>query len=147
MKNAFIALIICLSSFAKAYAGVNDKNFGNIVVDEVTSVYDGDTFRVNILDWPSLIGERIPIRVNGVDTPELRGKCKEEILLARRAKKVTVEFLRSAKQIELRDIKRGKYFRLVADVYGDGQRLADKLISMRLAYAYHGGKKKSWCSE
>lgn len=145
MKNAFIALIICLSFFAKANAGVNDKNFGTIVVDEVTSVYDGDTFRVNILGWPGIIGERIPVRLNGVDTPELKGKCKEEILLARKAKKVTVDFLRSAKNIEFRNLKRGKYFRVVADVYGDDKSLADRLLFLGLAYKYLGGKKRSWC--
>lgn len=82
-------LFLLMISF-NAFAGINDKNFGSAIVSEVTSIYDGDTFRVNISGWPEIIGERIPIRVNGIDTPELRGKCEEEIVLARKAKKVTV---------------------------------------------------------
>lgn len=147
MRNIIVFLICCLFAFTNASASVNNKNFGQVRVGEVTSIYDGDTFRVNILGWPGIIGERIPVRVNGVDTPELKGKCKEEILLARKAKKVTVDFLRSAKNIELRNLKRGKYFRVVADVYGDGLRLSDRLVSMGLAYEYHGGKKRSWCEK
>ncbi len=139
-------LLLCLCVLSNSViAGINDKNFGNVIISEVTSIYDGDTFRVNIASWPRLIGERVPIRVNGIDTAELKGKCREEIKLARKAKKVTVDFLRSAKKVELRNIKRGKYFRVVADVFGDDQSLAEKLISTGLAYEYFGGKKRSWC--
>lgn len=51
------------------------KDYGSMFVDEVISVYDGDTFRVNIKGYPDVIGENIAIRVNGIDTPEIRGKC------------------------------------------------------------------------
>ncbi|MFV1985198.1 MAG: thermonuclease family protein, partial [Thiohalomonadales bacterium] len=64
---------------------------------------------------------------------------------ARIAKKVTVELLRNAKVVELRDMKRGKYFRIIADVYIDGQSLADILINKGLAVTYDGGKRQSWC--
>lgn len=104
------------------------------MVDEVTSIYDGDTFRVNIKSWPPVVGYRVPIRVNGIDTPEIRGKCQTEKVLARKAK-----------TIELRNIQRGKYFRLVADVYADGKSLADKLMNRNLAIPYGGGTKRSWC--
>lgn len=40
---------------------------GSVVVDEVTSIYDGDTFRVNINAWPDIIGYRVPVRLNGID--------------------------------------------------------------------------------
>jgi micrococcal nuclease len=39
----------------------------------------------------------------------------------------------------------GKYFRLVADVYYDGKKLADILIKNKLAVEYDGGTKaKDW---
>ena len=145
MKYIFVLVIGLLAQ--NAFAGINDKNFGSVIVDEVTSIYDGDTFRVNISSWPDVIGQRIPIRVNGVDTPEIRGECKQEKVLARKAKKITVDFLRSGQKVELRNMKRGKkYFRLSADVYVDGKSLAEKLISVGLAYEYYGGKKKAWCN-
>ena len=36
-----------------------DKRFGDVVVSEVTSIYDADTFRVNIKSWPDIVGSRM----------------------------------------------------------------------------------------
>ena len=122
------------------------KSYGDIFVSEVTSIYDGDTFRASIKGYPAIVGERISIRLNGVDTPELRGKCQQEKDLARLAKQFTVQTLRSAKMIELRNMKRGKYFRIIADVYVDRVNLSEALIRKGLGVAYHGGTKvKDWC--
>ena len=140
MKAIILILITLISLSAK------DINYGSVTVDEVTSIYDGDTFRVNIKDYPSIAWSRIPIRINGIDTPEMRGKCPKEKTLAREAKQFTVKKLRNAKVIELRNMQRGKYFRIVADVYADNQSLADELIKNNLAVRYNGGTKvKDWC--
>ena len=61
------------------------KNYGMLIIEKVTSIYNGDTFRANIAGLHSLIGERIDIRVAGVDTPEMRSKRKQEKDLARQA--------------------------------------------------------------
>jgi len=54
--------------------------------------------------------------------------------------------LRNAKTIELRNMQRGKYFRIVADVYADGQSVGEGLVREGLAVVYDGGKKiKDWC--
>jgi len=125
---------------------IGNKVYGSAFVSEVTSIYDGDTFRVNLKGYPELIGYRIGIRINGIDTPEMRGQCPKEKALAREAKEFTVHQLRSAKIIELRDMKRGKYFRIVADVFVDGKNLAQMLVDNNLAVAYDGGHKaKEWC--
>ena len=138
IKQLILILITLISLQAKEY--------GNITINEVTSIYDGDTFRVNIKGYPSIVGERVPIRINGVDTPEMRGKCVKEKTLAREAKQFTVSKLRDAKVIELRHMQRGKYFRIVADVYVDDKSLADLLIQDNLAVRYDGGAKiKDWC--
>lgn len=131
--------------FLPGLVNAGEKTYGSATVDEVTSIYDGDTFRVNIKGWPDVVGHRIPIRVNGIDTPEMRGKCQSEKDQARLAKQFTVQALRSAKTIELRNIKRGKYFRLVADVYTDGKSLAEGLINKQFAVRYDGGTKINWC--
>ena len=60
--------ILALVSPATAWG---EKPFGSVRVDEITSIYDADTFRANIRGWPPIIDRRIPIRVAGVDTPEL----------------------------------------------------------------------------
>ena len=139
-----ILLLIVLS--LNVQASLKDKTFGTLVVSEVTSIYDGDTFRVNIKGMHPLVGDNIGIRVAGLDTPELRGKCPKEKALAREAKQVTVDFLRKSKHIELRGTKRGKYFRIVADVYGDNVSLKEILLDKNLAVPYNGKTKyKDWC--
>lgn len=139
-------LLVALTLSTQSFAGIDDKNFGTLDVLEITSIYDGDTFRVNIANVHPLIGERMSIRVNGVDTPEIRGKCEMEKKLARIAKQYTVEFLRSASKVELRNVSRGKYFRIVADVYADGKSLTEGLIRNGHATPYDGGRKnKDWC--
>lgn len=144
MRYLALALLVACSANATS---IKDKNFGNLTVSEITSIYDGDTFRANIKDLHPLIGEHIGIRVSGVDTPEIRGKCEQEKKLARQAKQITVDFLRSAKVIELRNVKRGKYFRVVADVFGDNKSLTNVLLNSGLAVAYDGGtKSKNWCN-
>ena len=55
------------------------------------------------------------------------------------------KLLRGAKRIELRNPQRGKYFRIVADVYLDGESLAEKLKEAGLAKDYDGeGEKPTW---
>jgi len=137
-------IVLLIISFSVS-AGIKDKVYGSVIVSEVTSIYDADTFRVNIKDWPDVIGLRVPVRVLGVDAPEIKGKCQAEKDKAREAKQFTVESLRSAKVIELRNIKRGKYFRLLADVFVDGNSLARALIKAGHGRAYDGSKRNDWC--
>lgn len=124
-----------------------DTNYGSISIDEVTSIYDGDTFRVNINSYPKIIGHKMSVRLSNVDTPEIRGKCTQEKLLARKAKQFTVNFIRQAKSLQLRNMRKDKYFRIIADLYNqDNKNLANELIKNNLAVSYQGGKKlKDWC--
>ncbi|RDH84025.1 MAG: nuclease [endosymbiont of Galathealinum brachiosum] len=138
----FLVVLFMLVSSAALAA---DKHFGDVVVSEVTSIYDADTFKVNIKGWPDVIGKRISVRVLGVDAPEIRGKCTSEKTAARLAKQFTVQFLRSGSYIELRNIKRGKYFRILADVFVDDQNLAKALIMAKHGRPYNGGKRQGWC--
>ena len=122
------------------------SNYGSTFISGITSVYDGDTFRANIAEFPPIVGENIGIRINGIDTPEIRGRCHSEIALAKDAQRFAEKTLRSAKVVELRNMQRGKYFRIVADVYADGVNVGDQLIKEGLAVVYDGGRKaKDWC--
>ncbi|MDA3946878.1 MAG: thermonuclease family protein [Helicobacteraceae bacterium] len=147
-KNRLFLTILVTSIFSVTlYAeAISNKNYGSVVVTEVTSIYDGDTFRANIQEYPEVVGYHIGIRINGIDTPEMRGKCLKEKRLAQKAKQFSVEKLRNAKKIELRNMKRGKYFRIVADVYVDEKSLGSMLTDQGLAVVYDGGHKaKDWC--
>ena len=136
-----VVLVALLLPFC-AYA--DSKTYGEATVLEITSVYDGDTFRANIEGFPAIIGERMAIRIAGIDTPEMNDKNPKVKELAQLAKQFTVKRLREGKHIVLKNIQRGKYFRIVADVYIDGVSLADELIKAGLAKPYTGGKKPDW---
>lgn len=143
--KTLLSLIFLITAMQSSAESLKDKIYGSVTVDEVTSIYDADTFRVNIDQWPPLIGHRMSIQLDGVDAPEIKGNCPKEKEQAKKAKQLTVAFLRSAKTIELRNMKRGKYFRIIAEVYGDNKSLAGYLIKSGLVREYHGGTRKGWC--
>ena len=119
--------------------------YGDLVVEKYISAYDGDTFRVDVAEIHPLIGRNMPIRLRGVDTPEIRGKCDQEKALAIKARDFVRELLANAETIVLKNIDRGKYFRIVADVSVDGVDLGSTLIENGLGRLYDGGKKVGWC--
>ena len=118
----------------------------NVSVTKVISVYDGDTFRVDIDELSDIVGKNIAIRILGIDTPEIKGQCEKEKQLAIKARDFTRHYLNNASSIQLSNLKRDKYFRLLADVYVDGKSLAAALLANNLAVRYSGNKKSSWCS-
>ena len=144
MKMIKVSLIFIMLFLTMNPCYAKQKTYGTVHCDALISVYDGDSFRCNITGVHPIIGDSIPIRLYGVDTPEIRGKSKYEKQLALKAKEYTFNALSNAKNIELRNIRRGKYFRIVADVYYDNKSLAKELIDNGLAYEYFGGTKKPW---
>jgi len=106
-------------------------------VEKVNSVYDGDTFRCD-LKYPPAIGYKdIPIRIRGVDCPEIRGGDEFQQICAKKARQFTELVLSNGKEITLRNIARGKYFRILADVDVDGQDLAKLLLDNGFAQPYN----------
>ena len=141
MKKLLL-LTLCLGVFSVQAA----PEYGTVSVSKVISVYDGDTFRVDIDSLSPIVGKNIRIRLNGVDTPEIQGKCQYEKDLAVKARDFVRNKLANAKEIKLTKLQRGKYFRVVADVMVDGVSLEKELLENKLAYKYTGGKKSSWCN-
>ncbi len=108
--------------------------------------YDGDTITFNLPGLHPIIGEKISIRVNGIDAPEIRGKCEKEKYNAKQARDMVADILKDAEKIDLKNMQRGKYFRIAADVIVDGDDLGDMLIEAGIAIRYNGGKKTyKWC--
>jgi len=142
VKKLLLLLILSLGVFSSQAA----PEYGTVTVSKVISVYDGDTFRVDIDSLSPIVGKNIRIRLNGVDTPEIQGKCQYEKDLALKARDFVRNKLTNAKEIKLTKLQRGKYFRVVADVMVDGVSLEKELLENKLAYKYTGGKKSSWCN-
>ena len=139
--NFCLLLALCLCSVP----ALAKTQYGSVIVTKVISVYDGDTFRVDIDSLSPIVGKNIPVRLEGVDTPEINGKCQYENDLAILARDFVRDKLFNAKEIKLNEIQRGKYFRVVAKVFIDGVSLEKELLENDLAYRYKGGKKSSWC--
>ena len=120
-----------------AQESIPAQNFNKV---ELASVYDGDTFRVYLACRYHVFCRSIPIRVRGIDCPEIRGGTAQTKALAKQAKKFTKNFLTSGK-ILLRNCGRDKYFRLLCDVKVNGKHLGESLLNAGLAIPYDGGTK------
>jgi endonuclease YncB( thermonuclease family) len=109
--------------------------------------YDADTITFNIPDVHPLFGKNINVRVKGVDTPEIKGSLPCEKDQARTARRLVENMVKRAHRIDLMNVDRDKYFRILAYVIIDGQNLKDYLIKNQLAYIYDGGTKQkiNWC--
>lgn len=118
------------------------------IVAKVIRVVDGDTLEVEANIW---LGQtvRIAVRVAGVDTPELKGKCEAERAKARAAKAFVEKSLPKGAAVLLSDVRRDKYGdRVLAKVgLAAGSHLADALIGAGLARPYAGAKRQPWCPE
>jgi len=123
-----------------------EPSYGTISVSRVIRVIDGDTFVVDIDQFPDLIGKHISVRVNGIDTPELRGKCDREKDLAVKAKERVDALLKTADTIVLENLSRGSFFRIVADVIIDGVSLGEIILNESLATPYRPGSESPWCA-
>lgn len=109
--------------------------------------YDGDMCTVTLNDpfLPPVLGDHIPVRLAGIDTPELKGDCAAERALPIQALDFLVARLATAVRVDLHSPARDKYFRLNGRLLADGQDLSLALITANLARSYDGGKKLPFC--
>jgi endonuclease YncB( thermonuclease family) len=109
--------------------------------------YDGDTITVNIPYYPSIIGKHMPVRLEGIDAPEIGGKNPCESEMAIMAKNFVANKLLNAKKISLKSVQRDKFFRLLAIVEYDGNNLSSDVLLANLAVPYFGKTKEfiDWC--
>ena len=106
-----IAFLILLFLLLPPYSLA--ESFGDVEGAVYVRNSDGDTIT---FDLPGPHPLRISIRVNSIDTPEMKGKCEKEIYNARQAQQMVADILKNAEQITLKNMERGKYFRIAADV-------------------------------
>ena len=112
---------------------------------ELVEVIDGDTFRARVDIW---LGQSVTVKVRlkGVDTPEMNGKCAAEKKLARQAKDFAENWLRK-NQVQLVNVHYGTYAgRVLATAQiKNGDSLSAALLAENLAKPYHGRRAK-WCA-
>lgn len=114
----------------------------------VCKVYDGDTVTIAWFDPSIKEGNnrvRIGCRINGIDTPEIRGSSDYEKTLALKAKdrmykKVMGRF------VTIREPALEKYGRVLADLeVGDCDSVKDYMLEASdICKPYNGGTKQEW---
>jgi endonuclease YncB( thermonuclease family) len=109
----------------------------DLIIKNIVSIYDGDTFKVNLTCDEPLFCDKIGVRVYGVDTPEMKTHSRE----AKLAKEFTQQFLIG--KIILNECARDKYFRINCKVLNTkGESLSNRLIEEKLGKPYFGGTKE-----
>lgn len=114
---------------------------------KVNRVVDGDTIEVHVDFLPKELGNKLLVRVWGVDTPEKswRAKSDSERKLGEEASVFTKKQIQNAKDIKIHLIGWDKFGgRVLGDVIIDGINLRELLIKNGYAREYYGDKKENW---
>lgn len=108
-------------------------------------VLDGDTVDTGI-SYEGL--PTVKLRLFGIDTPEMKGKCDLEKQKAREAKEFLEKLISSSNRIEIKFLAWDKYGgRAVGHLLLDGKSASDTMIEKGHGISYFGEKKNhSWCN-
>jgi micrococcal nuclease len=115
----------------------------------VIKVYDADTITIaSKLPYDDSPMYRLSVRLNGIDTPEMKGKgiLDDEKEAAKQAREFVSNLVLN-KYVRLENIESEKYGRILADVYIGDIHLNEILLKERYAVKYDGGTKikpNSW---
>ena len=107
----------------------------------VIKCYDADTITIaSKLPYDASPLYRLSVRLNGIDAPEIKGKCAEEKEVAKEARDFVSNLVLN-KYVRLENIESEKYGRILADVYIGNVHLNEILLKERYAVKYDGGSK------
>jgi len=121
---------------------MSDAHIDAPLVD--SRVIDGDTI-------DAAIGLRLPIRIEGIDTPELRVAGQlAAALVAQSHTRIWIQQARHNQQtIMARATALGQYGRLVGDLYlpATGETLSGYLLAAGVAVKSEDGRRHQWTDE
>ena len=112
---------------------------------DVTRVVDGDTVDVDIDLGFGMTYKKQRVRLYGIDTPESRTRDLVEKKYGKAAKKFLKEKIESAEQITLYSHDKGKFGRILGELFIDGSSdlsLNQLMINNYHAVAYNGQSKE-----
>ena len=117
---------------------------------KVIKVYDGDSITIVAKPYDNYPVYRFSVRLNGIDTPELRTKYDNEKRLAIIARDALSEKI-LGKVVRLENVDSEKYGRLLADIYldslSDSENICEWMVKNNHAIEYTGKTKvkpKEW---
>ena len=109
----------------------------------VIKIYDADTITIaSKLPFDNSPMYRLSVRLNGIDTPEIKGKgvSDEEKEAAKNARDFVSNLILN-KFVRLENIENEKYGRILADVYVGDIHINKLLLEEKYAVKYDGGTK------
>jgi len=106
----------------------------------VPPISGGRVIKVYKLPYKKSPLYRFSVRLNGIDSPEIKGVSKKETQMAIISRDKLAEKC-LGKKVKLTEIKREKYGRVLANIHCDGMCLNDWMITEKLAVEYDGGTK------
>ena len=113
---------------------------------QVIKVYDGDTITIAAY-MPYAAGTsplfRFSVRLNGIDTPEIKGHSEEEKKAAKESRAALNEKLLHH-VVSLKNVQTEKYGRILADVYLGDLHVNQWMLDNNYAVKYDGGKKEAF---
>jgi micrococcal nuclease len=123
---------------------VSQVAFSYDIVVKSPRVIDGDTIDTGIVVGPTL--SSLKLRIEGIDTPEMKGKCEKERMLAREAKDFLAQTMKD-QEVHINYHGWDKYGgRVVGVPYIHDVPMNEEMIRRGYAVPYGGGKKmKDWC--
>ena len=140
MKKLLVLLCACL--MLPVFAQDFDRNvFNNFVNVKFIRNHDGDTFVFDLGNNLPDLFRTMPVRLYGIDTPEVGTKNLAEKAAGIKARDFVTYEMKSAHKISLVECSKDKYFRLLCRVDYDGKDLTTELINRGYGYAYYGDKK------
>jgi micrococcal nuclease len=156
MGNCIYKLQLCGDKdMLRATYKETPKFIPDVTHGKVIKVYDGDTItiagRVGGLKKLGYGGRlcKFSVRLNNIDTPEMKGSTEGEKKMAKLAQKALEDYIipegkdSNGVIVQLKNVTFEKYGRLLADVYYNGVCLNDWMIDEKFAVKYDGGTKKN----
>ncbi len=113
---------------------------------EVLRTIDGDTFEARVHLWPGL-EMTTRVRLRGIDAPELKAQCAQELKMAEAASDALRGLLDQG-EVTIYNIGPDKYQgRVVADAATrQTPNVSSALLTGGFARAYGGGHRTGWCA-
>lgn len=107
---------------------------------KVVKVYDGDTITIATKIGADIC--RFSVRLNGIDTPEIKAKNENEKIRAKRARDALNAMI-FGKIVKIEVHSYDKYGRILADVVSldDGTNMSEYMLKNGHATKYDGGTK------
>ena len=146
MKKSVISFAVALVFLSLPSCLFANDRIPGPVFGVVTEVVDGDTVKVDAKPWPGTVMQ-VSVRLNGIDTPQIRGRCDFEKEAAQVARRRLADLAPPGTPVRLENIAHDKYAgRVDANLFlPDGVNPAVTLLNEGLGRPYDGGTRQGWC--